>query len=615
MSATEKNTSSPDVDSETIHTEATPLIHPDNRTDVEDLGDKKLSFSMDTHEMKENTQKWCCPYGIETHTIPLLLVLIATSFTFAGSWDCSYFHGASTGFTGNNYGLWTLEGMDGTCQPWDILFFTYSLGPYLKTARVLSMTAMMLGLSLLTAMLQALQCHLVSWGVGLGLFALFITALATAPRYNVWTIFLFFLYVVLVLIVRSLFIHPVHRAISSRGSKYIAWLLILNFLLTIMTLLVLNSHFCQCNHLTNENLEGRLDPSLDPCDTTCKLGPAGETIILGAVTWLLAGLAVFKFGVQPEDFVTRESARFGGYVQQSITTRFLDSLEEAKKHASTLRKMMAMTRNEDLQKLLDDDDDVDEDYFQRTCCQKICCDFRITERTRKEKTLFWCFRFALVALYTVFVIAVVLSIGSRYENGQAERSPSTTPNFITNITCAFNPLDPSAPFVTYMTPEAAKEDGMTVAHCGPCANCSNIEDIKTYLTTRDVITMQAKKCGKTAVLGSTDELDDCLKTRIGFTDDCRTCWVENMQCDTKRCLFICMKTLFTGFMRRNNVPQAGAEGRLNWCLQCDEQRCGTAFATCSGVARRRLGIRSDIERNPAEICPHVEIDWLSYPFE
>ena len=616
MRTIEENNIFPEVDSGTIYTEATPLIHTDNRTDVEDLGDMKFLLSMDESEIKENAQKCFCPHGIKTHMIPLLLVLIATSFTYAGSWDCSYFHGASTGFTGNNYGLWTLEGMDGTCQPWDILFFTYSLGPYLKAARVLSMTSMMLGLSLLTAMSQALQCHVVSWGVGLGLFALFITALATAPRYNVWTVFFFFLYVVLVLIVRSLFIHPVHRAISERGSKYIAWLLILNFVLTIITLLVLNSDFCQCNRLTNEKLEARLDPSLDPCDTTCKLGPAGVTSILGAIAWLLAGLAVFKFGVQPEDFETRESARFGGYRQQSITTRFLESLAEAKKQAADLRKIMTMKRNEDLQKLLDDDDDDDNgNYFQRTCCQKLCCDFRVTERTKKEKTLFWCFRFALVALYTVFAIAVVLLIGSRNENGKAERSPSTSPNFITNVTCAFNPLDPSAPFVTYMTPEAAKKDGMVVAHCGPCAYCSNIDDIKTYLMTRSFITIQAKKCGKTAVLGSTEELDDCLKNRIGFTSDCRTCWVANMQCDTKRCLFICMKTLFTGLMRRNNVPQAGAEGRLNWCLQCDEQRCGTAFATCSGVARRRLGIRSDIERNPAEICPHVEIDWLSYPFE
>lgn len=50
-------------------------------------------------------------------------------------------------------------------------------------------------------------------------------------------------------------------------------------------------------------------------------------------------------------------------------------------------------------------------------------------------------------------------------------------------------------------------------------------------------------------------------------------------------------------------------GRLNWCLQCDEKRCGTKFVTCSGVARRRLGIKSAIERNHAEVCNATDVSW------
>jgi hypothetical protein len=648
-----------EVNSEAIEPEAPLEIQPENKADVEDLGEnRRFVFLMDKDEMKESTQDWCCPHGIDTHSIPLLLVLIATVLTFAGSWTCSYFNGATTGFTGNSYGLWTLEGTDGKCHPWDTLFFSYSLGDYLEAARVLSMTAMILGISLLTAMSQALKCHFVSWSVGLAFFALFITSLARSQEYNIWTLFFFFLYVVLVLIVRSLFIHPVHRAISSRGSKYIAWLLILNFVLTILTLLVLNSDFCQCYRLTNEKLEGRLDPSLDPCKNKCELGPAGTVIIIGAAAWLLAGLAVFKFGVQPKDFVTEESARFGGYRGGSITTKALEDVSKAAKvpekvveiskfgareavnlgkKATTYATVLVgypsdtnafeeggvgqMTgeenagdeklpaKNEDLHRILEEKDD----DFQRTCCQKICCDFRVTERTRKEKTLFWCFRFALVALYAVFVIAVVISVGSRYENGAAENSPSTTPNFITNVTCAFNPLDPSAPFVTYMSPEKAAMDNMTIAHCGPCGFCSNMEDIEAFVTTRKTITAKIKECGQTAVLGSTDDLHDCVKGKVNFTDDCRTCWVKNIECDTSRCLFTCMKTMFTGAMSKNSASQGGDIGRLNWCLNCDERRCGTAFVTCTGVARRRLGIRSDIDRNADEICPLVkQFGWTTY---
>jgi hypothetical protein len=73
-----------------------------------------------------------------------------------------------------------------------------------------------------------------------------------------------------------------------------------------------------------------------------------------------------------------------------------------------------------------------------------------------------------------------------------------------------------------------------------------------------------------------------------------------------------MRTLFTGFMSNNNVPGAGDDGWLNQCLQCDEKLSGPAFVTCSGVARRRLGIESEIERNPEEQCPAVDVDWVTY---
>jgi hypothetical protein len=27
---------------------------------------------------------------------------------------------------------------------------------------------------------------------------------------------------------------------------------------------------------------------------------------------------------------------------------------------------------------------------------------------------------------------------------------------------------------------------------------------------------------------------------VGFTDGCRTCWVENIMCDIRNCLFTCL---------------------------------------------------------------------------
>jgi hypothetical protein len=38
---------------------------------------------------------------------------------------------------------------------------------------------------------------------------------------------------------------------------------------------------------------------------------------------------------------------------------------------------------------------------------------------------------------------------------------------------------------------------------------------------------------------------------------------------------------------------------------------GPAFVQCSGVARRRLGVVSEIKRNPAEQCRNTDIDWVN----
>ena len=75
-----------------------------------------------------------------------------------------------------------------------------------------------------------------------------------------------------------------------------------------------------------------------------------------------------------------------------------------------------------------------------------------------------------------------------------------------------------------------------------------------------------------------------------------------MENTAKKCLSTCLRTLFSGFMTDNNVPGAGVQGWMNQCLFCDEKMSGPAFVTCSGVARRRLGIFSEIERNPEEQC-------------
>lgn len=146
----------------------------------------------------------CCPHPSVTYKgcLPLLIAFVALALTGEASWDCAFFHGASIGFTGNQYGLWTLLDSTHKCQLWDVLFFSYKLDAPLKAARFFSMAALLLGLALIVVLTQALQFHAVGWGFGIALLILFLASVWMTSVFNVWTMFVLCSYVILVLIVR-----------------------------------------------------------------------------------------------------------------------------------------------------------------------------------------------------------------------------------------------------------------------------------------------------------------------------------------------------------------------------------------------------------------------------
>ena len=111
-------------------------------------------------------------------------------------------------------------------------------------------------------------------------------------------------------------------------------------------------------------------------------------------------------------------------------------------------------------------------------------------------------------------------IGSRIENRRAEQAPDTRVYFITDVVCAFDAADTSAPFETFPTAAAAHLAGRTVAHCGACAFCSSLPDIQTYVETRETIAISAKKCSTKALFGKYINLVECLEDQIGFTREC-----------------------------------------------------------------------------------------------
>ena len=538
----------------------------------------------------------CCPHGLTYQAIPFALTLTAAFFTGFGSWSCAYFSGARVGFLGNTYGLWTLEDRGGNCQLWDALFFSYHLDGALLAARALSMSAMVLGLALLTTMSLAMQYHVATWGIGLMFVTLFIISLATSSIFNLWIAFWLFSYIIFILIIRALFIHPVHRRITPQGSTYIAICMTLCVIFTLLTLVVLSSKYCTCEALTNGQLENRIVG--DPCSGSCRLEIGGYIMILSSFFWCLAAVATQIIGVQPSEIHVKDPASshemYGGFVGNPIQLkgrRFLSQFSSGRESF---------------------DEGSMPDPPPRGRCQRMCCDYRITQRSRHEKWKFWLFRVVLACIVLSFLFIVIVLIGSRAENDTAANAPDTSKFFILDPVCAFSPTDETMPFQTFPTADDARQANMTIAHCGPCGFCSNLQDIKTFVATRKTVAMLAKQCGPIAVLGSYDELVNCLEGKIQFSRDCSVCWADNMKSTTAHCIFTCMKTLFTGFMANNNVANSGESGWLNQCLQCDERMSGPAFVTCSGVARRRLGIPSEIERNEAEQCSIAGVDWLTF---
>ena len=148
----------------------------------------------------------CCPHAYASYAfyIPLMLALMSFCCTGVGSWYCDYFQGARISSTSGHYGLWTLEDASGKCQLWDQLFFSYNLGPSLKTARFFSMVAQLDGLALVAVMTQALQFHSGSWTILLALALLFVISATSTGIFNIWAFFFLYSYVIFILIIRFL---------------------------------------------------------------------------------------------------------------------------------------------------------------------------------------------------------------------------------------------------------------------------------------------------------------------------------------------------------------------------------------------------------------------------
>lgn len=147
---------------------------------------------------------------------------------------------------------------------------------------------------------------------------------------------------------------------------------------------------------------------------------------------------------------------------------------------------------------------------------------------------------------------------------------------------------------TFADAVAARAAGFAVTHFGACGTCSTLQDLAVYLERRDLMT-PVRKC---VIRWDASARLRCLED-LGFSTACAQTWFYNIQNTRRQCFSVCAWSWIKG------EPPTREDGRLNTCLQCDEDRSGPVFKATAGRTRRNSGIRSAIPRQEDEIAPVV----------
>lgn len=148
--------------------------------------------------------------------------------------------------------------------------------------------------------------------------------------------------------------------------------------------------------------------------------------------------------------------------------------------------------------------------------------------------------------------------------------------------------------LTFADTAVARAAGFAVTHFGACGTCSTLQDLAVYLEKPD-LTAPVRKC---AIKWDASASLACLED-LGFSIACAQTWLYDAQNTRRQCLSVCTWSWLEG------EPPTQKDGRLNACLQCDEDRSGPVFKVTAGRTRRNSGIPSSIPRPNDEIAPVI----------
>jgi len=156
----------------------------------------------------------------------------------------------------------------------------------------------------------------------------------------------------------------------------------------------------------------------------------------------------------------------------------------------------------------------------------------------------------------------------------------------------------------YKSGQEARARGVKPLHCGPhCGECSTEHDVRQYQQIGQDAAKVIGPCILSYLVGGAYLDSLCMASRAKFTPACNDCWVEDHGCLASHCFYDCVlkaKQHWNRFLGMNK-PEDRTEDS-DACLVCMEKFCSAPFIRTCGVNRRSAGVRTDIDRDPKQIC-------------
>ena len=204
------------------------------------------------------------------------------------------------------------------------------------------------------------------------------------------------------------------------------------------------------------------------------------------------------------------------------------------------------------------------------------------------------------------VFVVIVACGDSHQSGAIRATmPYVEEKYSTlNVgpVCAYD--KPCGDLKTLVNKEAADAANYHVAHCGKCSGCSTWQDLSVQWTTRKQAALLSRNC-LTSNFFSESGQHKCLQRDLGWTSKCADAWVHTQMCARNFCKFIALRQMITNSL--GNFQMAKDTVTAATCNEafCEQGNPGR-FAELSGASRRKMNIKSSIEREPDQQCQIVD---------